>query len=345
MKRKLRRFFAGVLKNSFFLEYLYNNYFLYKNKRIFLAEVDKRKTFSIFNYQELAAELPFCPFENIKDSNYYGHAMSMKKYCGASRITSGIEHGIYLGNRITDAEKLRTTKSVIAMSKNRVESFQECGINKPVLAVGPYIHYTEGLMDTNSFNKLKTELGKTLLVFPFHSGIFQTMSFDIDLLIDHIETNKKDFDSVLVCLHHLDVERNQEYTKKYEEKGYRVVCAGHKYDLNFLPRLRTIISLADFVVSNSIGTQVGYCAYLGKPQRILFDNSSLEALNYLHVYSDTSGKIAYEQTMEIINAFKDNYQDIITERQKLVLEKYWGFSCIKSPSELRKEIESLNEKY
>ena len=344
MKRKIRSFAAKVLKSSFFLEWVYNHYYRLRNKKVFIAEVERRKRLSIFEYEALAKDIPFCPLENIKDSNYYGHAYSIKKYSGCNFISSGIEHGIYLGNRVSDAEKLRTTRSIIAMSQNRIDSFKEHAINKPVLAIGPYIHYAQPLMEDEAYCKLKKELGKVLLVFPFHSGIFKTMSFDMDLLISKIEEYRIGFDTVLVCLHHLDVTKNNQYTSVYKEKGYRIVCAGHKYDLNFLSRLKSIIGLSDFVLSNSIGTQIGYCAYMNKPQIIIYDENSLTALNYLNLYSNDSAKLAYDQTMEIIQAFKESDDRITTDIQKQVLEKYWGHSFVKSPDEMKRAIEILNER-
>ena len=343
MKKTVRYYAAKTLKSSFALEWLYNNYYKLKNKKSFFKEIERRKHLSIFDYVEIAQDIPFCPLENIKDSNYYGHAYSMKKYADLDYISSGIEHGIYLGNRISDAERLRTTKSVIAMSQNRVESFKENNIEKPIIAVGPYIHYATPFYNEEEFSKLKEQLGRVLLVFPFHSGIFNTISFDLNLLISEIEKRKKSYDTVMVCLHHLDVIRNEMYRKKYHEMGYKIVCAGHKYDLNFISRLKSIISLSDFVISNSIGTQVGYCYYMHKPQIILFDDGSLPEIKNSAAYNTTTAKLAREQTLEIIKAFSTNENEDFSEEQALVVEKYWGLSQIKKPQELRLAIETLNK--
>ena len=51
----------------------------------------------------------------------------------------------------------------------------------------------------------------------------------------------------------------------FEDAGFVVVTCGYREDCHFLERQRTLIKLADFTMSNSIGTHVGYCVYMGKP--------------------------------------------------------------------------------
>ena len=93
---RVRNYFASkVLKNSFSLDYLYNTFYLLKNKKRFLGEISSRAQLSIFDYKRLAQELPFCPLEFVKDTNFYGYAYSIKKYAGIPIIYASIEHGLY----------------------------------------------------------------------------------------------------------------------------------------------------------------------------------------------------------------------------------------------------------
>lgn len=335
---------AKIMKNSYLLHWLYNSYHLFINKRSFMKEIERRSHYSIFDYEQLAQPMPFCPIEKIADSNYYGHAYSIKQYCGCKSISSGIEHGIYLGNRVTSAERLKTTKSVIAMSQNRVDSFTENGINKPVLPIGPYIHYAKLPISHEEFRELKKRLGRVLLVFPFHSTVSSIEKYDSNSLMDIIEKKRKDYDTVLVCLHHNDVMNPRHYIEEYKNKGYKIVCAGHKFDFNFLGRLKLIISLADFVIENGIGTQVGYCAFLGVPQFIFRDHMSISAVHNTgsNAYDDRTAIIAEQQTNEILDAFGVESGEYISPAQLYVMEKYWGASLIKKPQELLALINRMN---
>lgn len=52
--------------------------------------------------------------------------------------------------------------------------------------------------------------------------------------------------------------------QRISKKKYEVVTAGHYYDYNFLPRLRSIIETSDITMSNNLGSHLGQCIYLNK---------------------------------------------------------------------------------
>ena len=340
----LYKFLSRVLKDNQLLLSCYNFYFRVRNGRKYKQELSIRSQLSIFDYKETAKEMPFYPTVRVKDSNYYGHAHALSAYAGVKIKNIAIEHGIYLGNRVTDAERLSTTKSVFAMSMNRVNAFKKNNISKPIVAIGPYIHYVNSFYNEESLKALKKKYGRTLLVFPTHSTLSGKVSFDLDKLIITIDGLKSAYQTVMVCIHHNDIIYHPEYTQKYEESGYVVVSAGHKFDDKFLPRLKSIILLSDFVITNDIGTQVGYCTYLKKPLLIIKDAGVVIPKSILNsVYDDQTQVIAAQQREEIINAYSKNFDGIITAEQSIVAEKYWGLSQIKSHDELRKIIEELDK--
>ena len=335
----MKKFFTYVLKNSEFIHSAYNLFFQVKNKHLFFEEIEKRQNLSVFDYKELAQPIPFYPIEKLKDSNYYGHALALKKYAEIDKIESALEHGIYLGNRITVAEGYKTTKSVIAMSGNRVEAFKQHNMKKPIVAIGPYIHYAEPLLPDGVFADLKSKLGKVLLVMPVHAGTKVKISYNKKVFFDYINDIRKDFDTVLVCMYFREILNEPQLALDYEKLGFKIVCAGHWYDFNFIRRLKSIIMLSDYVISNSHGTNTGYCTFLGKPQTIVVDKSLTKNLD---LYSDEVRRIRDLQVEEIENSFS-LYSKLITDEQKRVVDKYWGTSLIKTPEELKNILESLNK--
>lgn len=332
----MKRILIYCLKNSNFILGLYNSYFRLKNRKKFWKENNRRFNLSIFDYIELAKEIPYYPIEKIKDSNYYGHANALKKYAGIEYLPAAIEHGIYLSGTPTYAEKLKTTNSIITMSDNRVKAIESSGINKKVLAIGPYIHYANSILSEPDFHSIKHQIGKTLLVMPSHSVTYSTVKFDIEKFIDFINTFRNEYQTIMVCLHYNDVQKNPQYTNLYIKQGYRITCAGHRYDLNFINRLKTIILLSDYVVANSFGTNTGYCTFLNKPQTIYQDTTVQYSGNVGNMISD----LEVIQTKEIENIFNE-VTDNITIEQREIIAKYWGTEHVMSRDTLKKYILSL----
>lgn len=335
-QNKMRDFLVFVLKNSEIVLYFYNLYYRIKNKKVFFEENERRKSLSIFDYKALSKPMPYYPIEKAEDSNYYGYALAFKTYAHVDKVNASIEHGLYLGDRITIAENYRTTRRIIAMGENRVLSFKHHNVKKPVFAIGPYIHYAEPYLSDDEFKALKEELGRVLLVMPVHASKSIKVSYDNQLIYNFIDSVEKDFDTVLICMYFRDILNNPEIVSEYEARGYKIVCAGHMYDLSFVNRLKSIIMLSDYVVSNSHGTNTGFCTYMGKPQTIIIDNTMVKHHNF---YSEDVKKIRDEQVKEIEGAFKE-YSNNITDYQREVIDKYWGISCIKTPEELRLLLES-----
>lgn len=335
----MRKLMVFILKNSEVVLYFYNLFYRIKNKKKYYAENTRRESLSIFDYKALYQPIPYYPEEKVRDTNYYGYARAIKKYAGVDRINSLMEHGLFLGNRILTAEGYRTTRSVITFSQNRVDSFKHHGMKKPIVAIGPYIHYAEPLLNDEEFKKLKTELGRVLLVMPAHAAKGYVVDYSHQLLLDFIDKVRDEYDTVMVCVHFRDMLNDPECVSDYEEKGFRIVCAGNEYDYNFVRRLKSIIMLSDYVLSNNHGSNTGYCLYLGKPQTIVYDKDFVKK-GYSY-YTDEAKSIRDAQVKEIEGAFTE-YSPLITDEQRAIIDKYWGISLIKSPEELRVALKSIN---
>lgn len=331
----MKKILVFFLKNSECVLFLYNLFYRIKNKNAFYSENYRRQNISIFDYESLAQPIPYYPEEKMRDSNYYGYARAIRDYSGVQRINAALEHGLYLGDRITTAEGYRTTRSVIAMSQNRVDSFRNNGIHKPIVAIGPYIHYAQPLLSDIDMKRIKKELGRVLLVMPVHSSKGVSVQYNHNVLLNYIDNIRQDYDTVLICLHFRDIINSPECVSEYEDKGYKVVCAGNEYDYNFVRRLKSIILLSDYVISNSHGTNTGFCLYLEKPQTIVHDEGLMKKHSS---YTEDVKRIRDAQVNEIEDAFAQ-YSPVITDRQKEIVDKYWGLSLIKSPDELKQLLE------
>jgi hypothetical protein len=331
----LRKIVSYFLKNFTLILFFYNTYYRLKNKTRFYSEIEKRKNTSIFDYKNLSQPIPFYPIEAVKDSNFYGVYHSLKEYSGVTKIYNSIEHGLYLGNYVPFASYLRTTKSIITFSDNRKKHLINAKINKPIYKIGPYIHYAKLPVSENEFIKLKQSLGKTLLLFPSHSIKNFNVRMDVLELIEKVKKLALNYDSILVCLYYKDI-LDAYYLQYFEKAAFKIVTAGNTYDINFLSRLKLIIELADFTVSNTVGTHTGYCVYLNKPHFIIEQEVELSGENNTRIknYRDEKQiESLSEEKDEILKEFSI-YSESITEKQKKVIDKYWGISSIKQPEDL-----------
>ena len=327
----LRRLCIKIFKNSFLLCYLYNLCYKVANRKKFYREIQRRENLSLFDYHALAQPIPFYPIEPVKDANLYGHAAAIKQYVETWRATSlrcatslpgwALEHGLYYGDDVLLATFCRTTRKLITLSEHRKKVIQ-AKVSKPVVAIGPYIHYATPLPDVETWRATSLHpAGRTLLFFPSHSCTSGDQQYDPARTVAALKnlSKEKNFQTVIVCMYYYDI-LHFGYAQHYENAGFKVTTAGHRWDTNFLRRLKTIIALSDCTVSNAVGTHVGYCLYMGKPHCI-FDPVTAD---------DNYGKPDY---MEIQEAFL-TWHDAITPEQHAVVARYWGFNDVRTPEEL-----------
>jgi hypothetical protein len=334
-KQKIRMIGIYLLKNFHIVLFLYNYFYKVKNKEVFHSEITKRASLSIFNYEELAQPIPYYPIESVKDSNYYGHFHWLKKYTKKNSLNYSIEHGLYLGNYVPYATFLRTVKSIITLSEHRKQHLINANVAKPIIAIGPYIHYSSSLLDADDFLKLKKELGKTFLLFPSHSIKNFETRMDVQKLIKSVKELSSGYDTIMVCLFYKDI-LDGAYSKYFSDEGFKIVTAGNRFDLNFISRLKSIIMLADYTASNTVGTHTGYCIYLNKPHYIIrqeIEVTQKDGSPVEHFRNADQLKSLEEEEEEIRNAFSVPEIEI-TKQQRAVIDKYWGISSIKPPEEL-----------
>lgn len=310
----LRRVLGSLLKGNNLFINLYNFFYKVKNKKEFWNQVKSREDL-LFEYEELAAEIPFFPIEKAKDSNFYGHAYNFRKYINDYSNEFSIEHGLMYGNYVPYAYSLKSTSTILVMSEYRKRMINT-KIRKKIIPIGPYIHYAESLFDENKIKKIKEDLGKTLLYFPSHGTAEENIETCLKKEIVSINELKQKLGikTVLVCMYYYDI-LHSNMANLFKAEGYKIVSAGHRLDLNFIRRLKSIILLCDVAISNSVGTQLGYCVYLGKPFYII-DNPRTNNMP--------------EDYQKIEQAFSQ-YEIPNSEMQIKIASEYWGFKDIISP--------------
>ena len=281
-----------------------------------------------FNWEKLL-KLKFVTLPAISaQTKYYGHYKILKKF-GVSYINAIIEHGVY----VTDADisldydlllhqKLVSPHYIFTFSNKRklfVEDYlhRKNKKNIKVIVLGPYIHYADNFLPENKLKDLKKKLGKILLVYPLHSIENAKYVYDPQIFVDKIKQIANDFDTVLVSCYWHDLTTGvQDY---YTKAGFKIVCSGRREDPFFMSRQKDLLTLCDMVISNGMGTHVGYAVSLNKPCYIIPQKTEFVHNTNMNHPSEEKKRDFYA----IANCFSQ-YSFEITDEQRKHIEYWWG---------------------
>jgi len=310
---------------------------------------EERKNIPLTEVVRLAKEPPFDnaylsrPEVHKFGTEHYGYSYLLAEYAGLGpyfQPSVAIEHGINLRDRehvVADDEVDFRYHTLFCAGLERRQMFESVFADGQIVeAIGPYIAYAKPLLDGQNFKRLKEQIGRTLVVFPSHSTENTQVDFDSNVLfreIDKIHQEGK-YKTVWICLHFSDVLKGR--AAEYLTAGYTCVTAGHRNDIHFLSRLRSIIELADMTMSNDFFTGLGYCTYLNRPHymalsKIERSNTKGDDLN--------KGEVSNQQVIEsfhpVFRRLFGEFTEAVTEEQRLFGEKYFGFSQVKSPAQMK----------
>lgn len=305
---------------------VYNKYAISvtERKRIPLSDVEKMA-------EDFSGKI-VCP-----DCFYYGAIRIFNNYIGVyatfyKHYTLCIQHGFHFPE-FFPIKFFDVVKNYLAWSDIEKNYFIN-KIQSKIYVVGAPFLYAKSLLSEEQILKEKKRLGYNLLVYPSHSLSYINVEFDMDEFIRIIDSEKERFDSVRICLHYADVQKGLH--KRFQEAGYECVCCGRLEDYYFLNRQKSLLEIADCVLSNDLGSHVGYCLYLKKPVRIIKQD-----INAFWLNKDYAFEVEIEKRyLDIRNKF-GSYIDLftdseykITEQQMKFADDYWGFSCKKTPEEM-----------
>ena len=345
MKNKLRRIIINLSKIIFCDEALRKKCIvaLYNLKTLFYR---KNKSCDIFNYNENIKNKRFFCYELYMGNFFYGTGYSLKMYSNYKKpIKACIEHGIYFGDFINKDEVLRSGYStVITFGDSRKDVILRHKNDKNVICIGPYIHYVDSILEDSEIENIRRKNGKTLLVFPSHSIGGVDIKYSINSFIKQVNDFKKkhNFKTVLVCLYYKDIEKGADSV--YIDEGFQIISAGRREDQDFLRRLKSFILISDYAISNSIGTHIGYTVLLNVPHIILRQDieyipTNIESKKHIeNIYDD----LAVTQKKEIFETFRE-YVPKITETQRKVCDKYWGFRYVMNKEKLKEILTNIRK--
>lgn len=267
-----------------------------------------------------------CSTFRFEDTRFYGYYNALLEYSGYPNkfypVITEIEHGIRFGQAHWPYFDYNT--GYLCEGPERIHEISDENPYMPVTAVGPFVHYASQYYSEEKIRQIREQNGKTLLVFPGHSceWVKDTRENDIvDIVFDKYADR---FDTLMVCAYWRDLDSKE--LIRFREKGAKIVSAGFRQDKNFIRRLKTIISLSDEVIGNDIGTNMGFCLYLGKPF-ILEGECQVNPKDGLFS----------EYYRELYNAFspgENGFSEKQLACQADIYRRFWGDDLIRSPEEI-----------
>lgn len=268
--------------------------------------------------------------KSYSESLLYGHINMMSDYAGIEKkdfiYFPVMEHGIQFYMQIKQNQPPRIFQGDYFLDDWRSEYK-----NTPLYVIGPYVHYADKYYNENNFTKLRLKYKKTLLVFPSHSYELAETNYNEKQFVDYVmDRLAKDYDTVMVCAYWADL--NHEVYSLFKSRGAVIVSAGFRGDFNFIKRLKSIIMLSDCVVSNALGTFLGYAVYLDKPV-IMIDGNVVNDIKDMTVTEEMSDKLSRIQG-QFMREFAPLKEPLNDEQIKLC-NKYWGLDKTKTPEEIR----------
>ena len=285
--------------------------------------------------EELSADRPQRTIELSSPNDYYGHAATLKRYSGlpaGSQLPASVVHGLRFDGGFWEYDFAPFHCMGFVASPWHVQGLRG-KVEHDLRAVGPLIHYAEGLWTEEQLSAVRAALGRILLVYPVHSTHWVDTDYDVEAFCSEVDAAATGFDSVVVCMYWKDVLRGVH--RRYEARGYRCVTNGHIYDLQFLQRQRSLLEACAGVLTNGIGTHVGYAVHLGKPVQVLPSQVTRSARGPGRV---TRSTFADAIRREIAQGFSAS-PVCVTEQQRALADQYWGFCSALSRAEMRHLLE------
>lgn len=273
-------------------------------------------------------------------SYHYGYYTSFLNYAGIDKelckvpVFGNMEHG--MANINSDLDQISPLiMSYCSHTDHRKKELRKLSSELMYFSIGPYIHYATKYYDENTEKELKERLGKTLLVFPFHTCEGEEFGKGEEKLLYDIVYQKyaSRFDTIMVCAYWYDV--NNRIFDLYKKNGAMIVSAGFRGDPQFIRRLKSIISLSDTVVMDEVGTQLGFCNYMGKDVFLEKRDSRFESDRLYQMNLERFIRSYFSEDMSFSEEQRRDQAELYNE--------FWGRDKIRSREESNAIVKCLLE--
>ncbi|MFM7547934.1 MAG: hypothetical protein ACKO8I_03495 [Cyanobacteriota bacterium] len=274
-------------------------------------------------------------------SHHYGHDVQLKRHAGLPLIGPPLpwllEHGLKV-SRMASFERPRPwSRGYLCMGPLRAKWLEE-RFGLPAVPIGPWILYARPLLDATEIERLRADLGRTLLVVLAHSWDQVERRMDRRICVDAVAAlaATEGYRSVIWLRHW------QDPAVEGLPLHWIVACNGHRSNPWFLDAMHTLLSLSDGLATNAFGTHLGYGVALGlRVHWVLVDVE--QDLSRMSTEKAAEEREEWQNrqrlSAEVVAALRHDQSgsDCPPNSQQALrqlLDPFWGFDCMKAPSAL-----------
>lgn len=206
------------------------------------------------------------PFINDPYNYSYGDNYVVARYCNFKKTPKGIngewQHGNIIPERNFHPElvigsdglsKFRKEKKYYVARQDQVDYLLKEGF-KNVIAIGLPIVYVE--------KPKETRIKNSLLLMPSHSLSGIDYKVAEVKFIDSIKHLFPTFDLVVCCIHKNDFDKNL-WIDSMKKEGIDTLIGADDNDANTYPRLASLFSQFEYLITDDFGSHIAYASYFG----------------------------------------------------------------------------------
>lgn len=200
----------------------------------------------------------------------YGSAEVLRRYAGLRRgasVCAVIPHGIYFDrNALSPSERDAHLPAVLVFPDYLTPMYRRGTRMATIPSASPYV-YADALVEDAG-----TREGT--LFFLAHSTPLVRAKVDWEALAAEVASLPERMRPVSVMVYWQDYLHG--HHRPFEDRGLRIVSAGHSDDPEFLLRLAYLIKRHRYAASNGIGSYIFYTTHSGLPFRLWGSRSRYE---------------------------------------------------------------------
>lgn len=266
---------------------------------------------------------------------FYGNWKGVSKLKGHrfNFITEYLEHGLSFYEDYhavpaigyVDRKSIKTIYTYSEKRKSIIEQYLNSkNLKKKVIAVGPYIKGADFFHSESELKLIKEKYGKILLVFPVHSMEGADAQYSANDFIEKILQIRNQFDNIFVCVYWKDLLSHDPFVDLCKKNNFIIVSNGHRSDPMFLSRQKDLIFLSDMIMTNGIGSYIGYGICMNKPLYYYNQKTEYKLSNnpYEHLVKNNEENLD-EHKRKFGELFGKPSFDI-TQEQLQYIQELWG---------------------
>ncbi len=266
-------------------------------------------------------------------NDFYGFATILKRfarYPEAEPVKAIIPHGVYYEtDTMLDMELASQYRAVLNYPAFRADAWAAQEGRVVIPAASPFVYALSLFREAYP----ETVEGYGTLFIPAHTVQIMSTSANWSQVADELLALPDEYQPVTVIMYFHDYLKGLH--TQFEQRGMRIVSAGHNVDPEFMFRWLHLLSQHRFVMSNDIGGGVLYAAKAGKPVVIMSELANAFYDPAVHaVHGPVMNRQARDMRDRIADLFRGDDETALAE----VVDYLLGVENLKSPEQLHEDL-------